>query len=213
MQKEFARPWSERACSVLPASGSGSEAQWAAVLAWSAVEALGELLDSRNSAQAAVKLFDALKLREAMAEAFARLGMEGEERWRVAARVRTVFANEAWLPGARRSTRSPYSWLHDPDVAWLINVHEYEGIRYFNKEAYECLLWWMALPALARIAEGPAFDQSQVADVESQLKLRIDAAESAGYQLMALFELGEKRPTKEAPQPVTGDEPLVVKET
>ena len=88
----------------------------------------------------------------------------------LAARVRAVFANEPWLPGARRSARSPYSWLHDPDVAWLINVHDYEGVRYFNREMYECLLWWMALPELARIAESSAPQPKASRELELQIQ-------------------------------------------
>jgi hypothetical protein len=211
-QDAFANAWSTEACSVLPSSGQESEVQWATVVAWCALHAIGGLLDPQNAAQAAAKLFDSLKLREALAEVFARMGAEGEERWRAAARVRIALANEAWLPGARRSARSPYTWLHDSDVAWLINVHEYEGVRYFNKEAYECLLWWMSVPAMIAMAEAPNLDIRAVSELERQIKARMDAAEAAGYQMLALFELGENRPAEEVPQPVTGDAALVVDE-
>ena len=185
--------------------------QWATVVAWAAVEAMGELLDENNPGQAATRLFDALRLREPLAAGLSQFGLEGEERWRAAARVRAVFANEAWLPGAKRSARSPYSWLHDPDVAWLINVHEYQGVRYFNREMYECLMWWMALPALVRIAESPAFERQELHALEMQLKSRIDAAEAAGYQVMALFELGESHSGQKSPAPAV-ETPAAVEE-
>ena len=123
-----------------------------------------------------------------------------------------MLANERWLPGAKRSTKSPYSWLHDPDVSWLINVHEYEGVRYFNKEMYECLLWWMALPALARIAESPTSEPKSLRELELQIKSRVNAAEAAGYQVMALFELGESG-AEEAPSSVSSDESAVEEES
>src|SRR5579884_1649510 len=193
LEKQFAIPWTTAACEVLPSRfGKHGSAQWATVVAWAALASLGELLDPADSAQGATRLLDALKLRQPMADGFSQFGLEGEDRWRAAARVRVLLANEAWLPGAERSARSPYSWLHDPDVAWLINVHEYEGVRYFNKESYECLLWWMALPALVRIAESPTTEAKAVAELESQLRSRINAAEQAGYQVMSLFELGEE---------------------
>ena len=47
----------------------------------------------------------------------------------------------------------PFSWLHDPDVAWLIGVHRYQDAQYFVKEPFERFLWWMTLPALLRMAE------------------------------------------------------------
>jgi glycosidase len=213
LQAQFNRPWSTHACAVLPNdSANGNGPQWASVVAWGALQALGELLDESNPGPAATRLFDALRLREPLAESFARLGLEGEERWRAATRVRVVFANEAWLPGSKRSARSPYSFLHDPEVAWLINVHEYQGVRYFNKEMYECLLWWMALPALVRIAESSSLDRNQLRELELQVRSRIDAAEAAGYQVMALFELGEGQGAQKLPSPVSGDEPPVEEE-
>jgi hypothetical protein len=192
LENQFATPWTTAACEVLPGRfGKHASAQWATIVAWAGIDCLGELLNPADPAQAATRLLDALKLRQPMADAFSRFGLEGEDRWRAAARVRVLLANEAWLPGAERSARSPYSWLHDPDVAWLINVHEYEGVRYFNKENYECLLWWMALPALVRIAESTTPEAKWVGELESQLRARINAAEQAGYQVMSLFELGE----------------------
>ncbi len=193
LENQFAIPWTAAACEVLPSRlGKHGSAQWATVVAWAAAESLGELLNPVDPAQAATKLLDALKLRQPMADAFSQFGLEGDDRWRAAARVRVLLANEAWLPGAERSARSPYSWLHDPDVAWLINVHEHEGVRYFNKENYECLLWWMALPALVRIAESSTIDSTAVAELESQIRSRISAAQQAEYQVMSLFEVGDK---------------------
>jgi glycosidase len=202
LEKVFSKPWSSHACGVLPStSGNRNRSQWAAIVAWATIHALGETLDPSAPEQAGTKLFDALRLREPIAEAFSRFGVEGEDRWRASARIRAVLANEAWLPGARRSARSPYSWLHDPDVAWLINVHDHEGVRYFNKEMYECLLWWMAMPALARIAESPAPEPKATRELERQIQSRIDAAKAAGYQIMSLFELGERPETERAALP------------
>jgi hypothetical protein len=193
LENQFAIPWTTAACEVLPSRfAKHHSAQWATVVAWAAAESLGELLNPADPGQAATRLLDALKLRQPMADAFSQFGLEGEERWRAAARVRVLLANESWLPGAERSARSPYSWLHDPDVAWLINVHEHEGVRYFNKENYECLLWWMALPALVRISESRAADSKPVAELEAQLTSRMKAAEEAAYQVMSLFEVGSE---------------------
>jgi hypothetical protein len=196
LETRFAAPWTTAACQVLPSRSSKHvSAQWAAVVAWAAIHSLGELLDPIDPAQGGCRLLDAMKFRQPMADAFSHLGLQGEDRWRAAARVRVLLANQAWLPGAEPSARSPYSWLHDPDVAWLINVHEYEGVRYFNKESYECLLWWMALPALVRVAESPTVDSKLVAELEAQLSSRMKAAGAAAYQVMSLFEVGSEPET------------------
>jgi hypothetical protein len=210
LEKYFRVAWSTQACSVLPNdAGKENAARWATVIAWAAVRALGELLSTSEPDQAGAKLFDALRLREPIANALSRFGLTGDEHWRAAARVRAILAHDAWLPGAKRSAKSPYSWLHDPDVAWLINVHEYEGVRYFNKEMYECLLWWMALPALLRLSELEIPVPKRLHELELQIESRMDAAESAGYQVMALFELGEG-PAPQDAEVVLNDEAIPV---
>lgn len=198
---EFQHPWPEQACDVLPAPRTKPPHRrqvWLTILAWSAVRALGQTLDGKEPDESAARVFDALHLREPMAAAFVGGGMSDKDdnHWRAAARVRAVLANQAWLPGAAPSARAPFSWLHDPDVAWLIDVHDYEGVRYFNKEKFECLLWWMALPALVRIAEKPTPDDGTIAKLEHEIAARTQAAADAEYQVMALFETASDRQTR-----------------
>ncbi|HMK30179.1 MAG TPA: hypothetical protein VK473_10880, partial [Terriglobales bacterium] len=104
-------------------------------------------------------------------------------------------AHAQWAPGARVTPgrpAAPYSWLHDPDVAWLIGVHEYEGVRYFGKESFERLLWWMALRSLLDIAAQPAPDPHPVRELEQEIHSRLLAAERAGYKVSGLFAQGQQ---------------------
>ncbi|HEY6939254.1 MAG TPA: alpha-amylase family glycosyl hydrolase, partial [Terriglobales bacterium] len=194
LEHYFADAWPEEARSVLPTAGAQPKAAfpvWGAVVAWCAVQALGCLSDPKEPEAAAVRLFDSMHLREALADALARLGLKDEERWRAAARVRASFAHAGWAPGAQAAPGRPtvlFSWVHDPDVAWVIGVHEWDSIRYFVKEPYERLLWWMALPALLMLAKKPQPDREQVRAVEKQIESRLRAAEQGGYRVEALFE-------------------------
>jgi hypothetical protein len=198
MARHFSAPLPKEACDVLPAAATPSGeavAIWSTILAWCAVDALGDMCDPEDCAHAAADAFNRLRLREPMAEAFAAAGMVGEARWRAAARVRADFAHAAWSAdvqaGTGRPAATPLSWLHDPDVAWLIGVHEYQGERYFNKELYERLLWWLALPRLLDIASEETPDGKAIAALEAQLKKRMKAAENSGYRIEALLESGD----------------------
>jgi glycosidase len=194
LESQFSAVWPQEACAVLPcatATETIERAIWAPMVAWCALEALACFQDPKEPGPAAAALFDKLRLRQPMADTFAAAGLEGDERWRAAARVRAAFAHAAWAPGAESvSIRSAalFSWLHDPDVAWVIGVHEYEGQRYFVKEPYERLLWWMALRALLDVAEHP--DKERIRVIEHEVQARMNAAECAGYQVDALFEQG-----------------------
>jgi glycosidase len=183
--------FSKEAADVLPSSGKPMENNlplWATVVAWVALEAMGMAQDDKSPDLAAVSEFDALKLRDPLAQSFGHLGMQGEDRWRAAARIRASFAHAAWSPAPQPSTRAALSWEHDPEVGWLIGVHEYDGVRYFNKESFERLIWWSALPALLDLAESKKIDESALAELQEQIRRRLDIAEKGGYKVEALLD-------------------------
>jgi len=152
-----------------------------AVLAWSAIEALGLFCDPSNATDSAARLFDDLRLRGALAEAMQRLGVEGEECWRVAARVRVAFALARYAPGADAGDASvTLGWLRDPDAAWLTGVNEYEGARYFVRESFERLVWWLALPRLLRLAVDAS--PLEIRALERDVAASMRAAAAAGYR-------------------------------
>jgi glycosidase len=194
LERHFESSWPPEARAVLPTLASpGVDARpvWGAVLAWCALESLGRLRDPAQPERTAAQLFDVLRLREPMAAAFGALGIEGEQRWRAAARVRAAFAHAASVPGAEtvagRST-SVSSWMLDPDVAWVIGVHDDRGTRYLDKEAFEQLVWWMALRPLLALAGEPRPNPAAVRSLERQISARLRAAAAAGYRVEALLE-------------------------
>jgi hypothetical protein len=92
----------------------------------------------------------------------------------------------------------PQSWIHDPDVAWAIGVHEHEGVSYLVKEHLERLMWWMALRDLLEVAAAPAPRQERVMWIEEAIRERMHVAERGGYRVevleeMALFDGARER--------------------
>lgn len=182
--KRGATRWPAEAHAVLPL-GDGARSQavavWKTVVAWCAVEAIGRLQSPAQPESAAASLFDALRLREPLASAFAAQGAAGEEEWRAAARLRASFAHSS-------RANAPFSWIHDPDVAWLIGVHQYEGASYVVKEHFERLLWWMALPGLLEIAREQNPDLDKFDLVGEEMGVRMQVIASGGYKVEALEE-------------------------
>jgi glycosidase len=86
----FPAPWTVAARRMLPSPSPQltATAMWGPVLGWCVLELLAESIDAENSGRMALELFDRLRLREPFAQLFAALGFEGEEAWRVAARVK-----------------------------------------------------------------------------------------------------------------------------
>ena len=93
----FPAPWTVAARRMLPSPSPQltATAMWGPVLGWCALELLAESIDVENPERVALDLFDRLRLREPFAKAFATLGFEGEEGWRVAARIKVVLLTGA----------------------------------------------------------------------------------------------------------------------
>ncbi len=88
----FPAPWTAAARRMLPSPSPQltATAIWGPILAWCTLELLAESIDLENPERVALDLFDRLRLREPFAQAFHALGFEGEEGWRVAARIKVV---------------------------------------------------------------------------------------------------------------------------
>jgi glycosidase len=207
----FPAPWTAAGRRVLPSPSPQftATAMWAPVFGWCVLELLAESIDAENPEHLALDLFDRLRLREPFAQAFAALGIEAEEGWRVAARIKVLLLSEAGagkpegapgeatraIPetaqdkptvGEERVAQAPALWL-DPDVCWLSGVHESQGHAYLIREQYEELLWWLQLPSLLRLAGKPEFDRKAVKEMSKTVEEALATAEAAGYRVDALL--------------------------
>jgi hypothetical protein len=165
---------------MLPSNEPGSPlAQtWAPVLAW--------IVLRRFPVQSmSVSLFDKLQLRSALAETFSSLGMEGEQTWQMAARVRALLAHaDAPLPFAMQSE----SFWADSDIRWLTGVNESGGKTYVNKEQFEEMLSWMQLPALLEAAQQTSNRLQSLKEIEAVVTAACQAMTEAGYDLNKLLQ-------------------------
>jgi hypothetical protein len=226
----FAEPWPAAARRVLPSYSPQltATAMWGPVLAWTMLEVLAASVDTEHTAVAALDLFDRLRLREPLGQCFAALGFEGEEAWRVAARIKVallieagIFAEQAKMEPAATTAEamktseamgvpaipvhSATLWL-DPDVRWLTGAHESEGSSYFVKEPYEELLWWLQLPALCEMAAVDIPTPTAAASIGDVVDAAEEAAAEAGYSVDRLTAVGVETSSAElAEEESTGD--------
>jgi hypothetical protein len=186
----FPKRWPETARKVLPSDSPGTSgtAVWGPVLAWSLLHGLP--LDG-------VSMFDQLRLRHALADIFHGLGMGGDDGWRAAARVRFLLHRA----GPLSSELSHREW-QDGDVRWLTGTHTSQGVRYFNQESYEELLWWIQVPAL--VAASPAEQRAAAQRTAIGVDRGTQAAKDAGYRLDILLGGNSKSiRTNETPHAAT----------
>ena len=86
----FPKPWPTAARRVLPSPSPEvtATAIWGPILGWCVLGLLADTIDPDQPRRTLLDLFDRLRLRQPLAEVMAALGFEGEENWRVAARIK-----------------------------------------------------------------------------------------------------------------------------
>jgi len=91
-EKLFPAPWSACARKILPSLSPlhSATALWSPILALNLIHLLAEAIDTENPELCALDIFERLRLREPLAQSFAALGLEGEEAWQAAARIRVL---------------------------------------------------------------------------------------------------------------------------
>jgi glycosidase len=192
---EQAARWPAEARRVLPSRSPriDSTAVWAPALGWLLLQVLAEWIESRDlpedappTAEAvnkrAVSLFDELRLRSAFGEAFAFVGVEGEDAWRAAGRIRVAFLPAGPdLQSVEQDATS--AWWSDADVRWLTGLHETKDGWYFNKESYEQMVWWSALPELLQVDADATAEKARLRKLAAKIEAELLAAEDAKYRL------------------------------
>jgi glycosidase len=235
----FPSPWTAATRRMLPSPSPQFTAteMWGPVLAWCSLQLLAEWIDREQPERTALDLFDRLRLREPLARIFAALGFEGEEAWRVAARIKVLLLVSAGIGKAQETapaakaeiaaTETPAKQVAapgassvldekvalapalwlDPDVRWLCGVHEAEGHIYLIRERYEELLWWLLMPSLLRLASESAPSRLAVEELSKIVAAALASAEAAGYRIDVLLGGSEAEVIGESPKPAQEKKP------
>jgi hypothetical protein len=180
LERVFSTAWPPAVRYILPSDEPGSrlEHTWPPVLAWVALRSL-------PADGIRIQVFDQLHLRAALADIFSSMGLEDDQTWRMAARLRILL----WQADNPSATVETKEFWADPDVRWLAGVNESNGKTWFNKELFEELLSWVQLPALMQIAQQPAGESKAIADLEEAISRAGRAATQSGYNLDAYLKL------------------------
>jgi hypothetical protein len=183
---DFAAAWPETSHKMLPAglkAVNQSSQVWAPVLAWITLESMPY---RGNKAW----LFDELQLRTALAELFSSIGLEGDDPWRAAARVRALLAHQAHS-NVDELTHDKTFW-NDPDVRWLTGLNQHEEVTYFNKNQFQELVLWFHLPTLLD-------SKSQPGSLAANIETIFETAEASGYVLGEYLKLKTTEPRSVKP--------------
>jgi hypothetical protein len=194
-------PWAEvegaaAAPEYLAANLSGDPFLWGALLGWAFVHSLGKLAGEEGFAGQSRSWVDEWLLAKVTAGALRDLGLDEAAAWRAMGQIKLFTSHQCWfatdVPDAQtRAHHVLAALLQDDEVQQFLQVNRYQGVLWFNKEAFEQLLWWLLLLAVVAIAADaarPAAETVQeiVASYQIVQQLR-QAAEKSEYRVEKLL--------------------------
>jgi hypothetical protein len=174
---------------------------WYTLCGWLFTHTLGRVVSETDFAQISRSWIDEWLLGRIIASALQDLGLDEGSAWWAVTTIRILTTHQRWFEiedghedrHDDRSYQALQTWLQDGEVQRFLHVNRYQDVLWFNKEAFEELLWWMLLTASAAISADPALAPHEVAqqitachDVVTHLQ---QSAQASEYRVERLLEI------------------------
>jgi hypothetical protein len=194
-------PWSESeefkaVAEYLTAELNADPFIWGCLLGWCCVHSLGKIAGETGFEGQSRSWIDEWLLGKVLAGALQDLGLDEPTAWRAVTVVKLLTSHQRWFATeapdpAARAYRILEQLLHDDEVQQFLHVNRYRDVLWFNKEAFEQLLWWLLL--VAKISMTSLYPEAKIAEeilagygIVQRLR---QAEEESGYQVEELMTL------------------------
>ncbi len=165
---------------------------WGTLFGWLFLHPIGKVAGSENVPELSSCLAVEWGLDPIIAEALMDLGLEEGLAKRWTGLIKILTRHQRWF-----EQENPYRILEnlfrDEEAQQFLGVNRYNNILWFNKEAFEELLWWMMLTAALEAGYDPVRPAKEIIrDLErcwSMIQKFQDAEKKSGYQAQKLLEV------------------------
>ncbi len=136
---------------------------------------------------------DEWKLRKMLEQAYLDMGYSGNSAERLASTICFLTAHQQWFSRVKKAPLGSIvsGWLEDSDIQRFLMINRYKGCLWYNKEAFEELVWWMMVLAVLQSIQSDGVDISKLAkviqSVFSIIETLINAEGRSGYQVEKLL--------------------------
>ena len=172
-----------------------SKETWATLFSWLLVHSLGKVANPMDSGDQSRAWIDEWDLGKTIWAALRDWGLDE-------ASARNSLTLIKWLTGHQRwfEEKTAYQVLEklfkDNESQQFLGVNRYDDIWWFNKEAFEEILWWLMLISAVEIGSDPLRPVNAVVkeleECYSTIQTWQKAEEQSGYQVEKLLEVIKK---------------------
>ncbi len=170
--------------------------QWGTLLSWIFVRSLGKIMQEPDDEEQSRTWIDEWLLGKIIAGALQDLGLDSGAAWRMVVLIKVLTARQRWFE-TTSLVRLLEDLLSDDDVHLFLQENRYQGVLWFNKEAFDQLLSWMfrvAVLSLSRPSLPTAKAAAEIAAAYGKIRELQRAEEQSKYQVERLLEAVEREP-------------------
>jgi hypothetical protein len=170
--------------------------KWSVLIGWAFTHSLGRLIGDGGAADRSQSWIDEWLLGRILVSSMLDLGLSEAESWRSVGLIKILIRHQMWYqintPKHKRAHRILKRLLEDEVVRGVLQVNRYQGILWFNKEAFEELLaWMMRIAAINVIADKNLSSdeaRNQIAGHYQVIRKLKKAESKSEYQVEKLLE-------------------------
>ncbi len=127
---------------------------WGTLFSWLFVHALGKLVSQTDFAEQSRSWIDEWRLGQKVTEVLTELELDEATIWRAVTLIKILTSHQRWFD--QTAVRQVMErLLKDSEVQEFLQVNRYNDILWFNKEAFEELIWWLMLVSAIEISFDP----------------------------------------------------------
>lgn len=183
---------------------NGDAYAWSVILGWLFTSILGKTISIDDYEEISRSWMDEWMLNKIFVSTLNDLGLDERSNWRAVTLVKLLISHHTWwmsLDASQTKRNLPAAYqilssiLSDSDVLNYLGVNRYQDVLWFNKEAYEDLLWWLFIIATVEISSsqvmgGQAIEPSKIIlHCYNEISNLLIQAQVSGYKLEKLLDL------------------------
>jgi glycosidase len=136
-----------------------STTTWATLFSWLFVHALGKVVNQENFAEQSRTWIDEWRLGKTIFGVLRDLGLEEDAAGSSLTVIKWLTRRQRWFGVKSLDQKQAYAnlelLLKDEDLRQFLQINQYQDIWWFNKEAFEEMLWWLMMVAALTIGSDP----------------------------------------------------------
>jgi len=170
---------------------------WSTLFNWLFVHSLGKVVNPIDFEGQSRMWIDEWRLGKTIRALLRDLGLEETAIGSSLIVINLLTGYQRWFEAKPSGRKQPYgvleSLLRDSEVQRFLQVNQYKDIWWFNKEAFEEMLWWLMMDAALTVGSDPLRPvNAVVAELErcySMIQIWQQAEEKSEYQIDKLLSI------------------------